>query len=262
MDFAQYFSRIGLPRPRDITPDTLARLQFAQRAAIAFENLDVLLGRPISPEPAAIFTKLVTRRRGGYCFEQNQLLAGALADLAVPHRLVLARVWLGATDTPPLAHLAVLATLAGQRWLMDAGFGGGYCPPLPLVAGSTALDAEGAQYRLDQDDRLGWCLTRTAHGTSVRQYSFTLAEVFPADIRMGNHWAATHPASRFTQGLVVNRVTADGRLGLSGARLSRIGAAGQEEEIITADQLGVVLASQFGLGLDPADVAALGRFLG
>ena len=135
MDFAHYFNRIGLSWPRAVTPDTLAALQFAQRASIPFENIDVLLGRGISTEPAAIFTKLVTQRRGGYCFEQNQLLAGALTALGVPHQLVLARVWLGANEMPAHTHLAVVAELAGQRWLLDAGFGGGYCPPLPLVAG-------------------------------------------------------------------------------------------------------------------------------
>lgn len=261
MDFTHYFNRIGLPWPRAVTPDTLAALQFAQRASIPFENIDVLLGRGISTEPAAIFTKLVTQRRGGYCFEQNQLLAGALTALGVPHQLVLARVWLGANEMPAHTHLAVVAELAGQRWLLDAGFGGGYCPPLPLVAGSDATDAEGAACRLAHEEGIGWTLDRAADGRVVRQYSFTLAKVFPADIRLCNHWTSTHKAARFTQLLMVNRVTTDGRHSLLGGRLTRVAAGSSREEAITPAQLGALLASGFGLALDPADLAALARFL-
>ena len=49
--------------------------------AVPFENLDVLLGRRISLKPDAIFRKLVTDRRGGYCFEQNSLLRDVLTTL-------------------------------------------------------------------------------------------------------------------------------------------------------------------------------------
>ncbi|WP_197041885.1 arylamine N-acetyltransferase family protein [Sandarakinorhabdus oryzae] len=261
MDFADYFNRIGLQRPQGVTRDTLAALQFAQRAAIPFENIDVLLGRGISTEPAAIFTKLVTQRRGGYCFEQNQLLAGALTELGVAHRLVLARVWLGATEMPAHTHLAVVAEMAGQAWLLDAGFGGGYCPPLPLVTGSVASDGEGARYHLHHDPGIGWILDREANGSLVRQYSFTLAEVFPADIRLCNHWTSTHKASRFTQLLVVNRVTAAGRLGLTGGDFVRVADGRSTHASITRDRLGPLLADEFGLELDPADTAALARFV-
>ena len=57
---------------------TLMAIQRGHRLAIAFENLDIPLGREIDLSPAAIFRKLVTQRRGGYCFEQNALLLWAL----------------------------------------------------------------------------------------------------------------------------------------------------------------------------------------
>ncbi|MBE7447030.1 MAG: arylamine N-acetyltransferase [Planctomycetia bacterium] len=45
-----------------------------------FENLDVLLSRPILLEPASL-KKLIRDRRGGYCFEQNGLFLLVLAAL-------------------------------------------------------------------------------------------------------------------------------------------------------------------------------------
>ena len=48
---------------------------------IAFENIDVLLKRDVSLYLATLQRKLVHRRRGGYCFEQNTLLGAALRVL-------------------------------------------------------------------------------------------------------------------------------------------------------------------------------------
>ena len=45
---------------------------------IPFENLDVLLGRPIRIDLASIQAKLVAASRGGYCFEHARLFAAVL----------------------------------------------------------------------------------------------------------------------------------------------------------------------------------------
>ena len=70
-DLDAYFNRLGYSGPRDATVATLHALTSHHAATIPFENLDVLLGRPIRLDPAAIVQKIVHDRRGGYCFEQN-----------------------------------------------------------------------------------------------------------------------------------------------------------------------------------------------
>ena len=52
---------------------TVAALMRAHMEAIPFENLDVLLGRGVRPDLEGVFAKLVTARRGGYCFEHATL---------------------------------------------------------------------------------------------------------------------------------------------------------------------------------------------
>ncbi len=81
MNLAAYFQRIGY-RGR-FHPDLalLSALTQAHTQSIPFENLDVLLGLPISLEPEALFQKLVVDRRGGYCFEQNGLFLEVLREL-------------------------------------------------------------------------------------------------------------------------------------------------------------------------------------
>ena len=76
LDLDAYLERIGLTgRP------SLAQLHRAHLTSIPFENLDPHQGLPVSLEPGDLERKLVTERRGGYCFEQNLLLKAALEAL-------------------------------------------------------------------------------------------------------------------------------------------------------------------------------------
>ena len=87
---AAYRARIGVTGAVSRDPAGLAVVQAAHRRSIAFENLDVMLGRRIDTGREAVFAKLVTAGRGGYCFEQNRLLADMLAELGLPSRMLLA----------------------------------------------------------------------------------------------------------------------------------------------------------------------------
>ena len=81
LDLDRYFDRIGYRGPRAPTLDVLREIQCRHAHAVPFENLDPLTGRRVSLELAAVVDKLVERRRGGYCFEQNRLLAHVLMQL-------------------------------------------------------------------------------------------------------------------------------------------------------------------------------------
>src|SRR5690606_8611441 len=59
-----YLDRIGLAAPPRVTADGLESVHRAQAYTVPFENFDILLGRGISLDPAEVFAKLVTRRRG------------------------------------------------------------------------------------------------------------------------------------------------------------------------------------------------------
>ena len=145
-DLDAYLARLEMPaRPtRDMAG--LARLQFQHRQRVPFENLDVRLGRGIAIDSAAVFAKLVTARRGGYCFEHNRLFLDALAALGFTARPLLARVWLGAQDTPPLTHTLSLVTIDGSDWIADTGFGGSFAPVMPLADGADAIAPDGARW--------------------------------------------------------------------------------------------------------------------
>ncbi|KRA81459.1 arylamine N-acetyltransferase family protein [Altererythrobacter sp. Root672] len=262
-----YLERIGLAAAPPPSAEGLEALLFAHRQAIPFENLDIPLGRPIAIDSESVFAKLVTDRRGGYCFEQNRLLADMLELLDLPSRALLARVRLGATagEHPARSHMLLLLEIEGTPWIADAGFGGSYVPALPLADGALAETADGARHRLRRIGERGslggeWLLERAgrhettdgrahAHEEWQPQYSFDLGEVAPADLLKANHWTSTAPATRFTTFCIVTRVLPDGFAGMMDRSL-RI-SADQEvaREIPDARAYVETLREIFGLEL-------------
>lgn len=267
---AAYLARVGLHAPPAPDAGGLAALQRAQRLAIAFENLDIPLGRGIAIDGDAVFAKLVGAGRGGYCFEQNRLLADMLALLGLPTRPLLARVWLllPPGEVPPRTHTLLLARIGGEPWIADAGFGGGFCPPLPLRDGAAAQTADGASHRLRRAAAPGsvageWLLERRASAGAdwQAQYGFDTAEVAPADLEAANHWTATRPGTRFTTLHVASRVLPTGLAALTDRTITLSeGAQSVSRPVETVDEWHALLTGTIGIALSREAVAALPLF--
>ncbi|MCQ5003354.1 arylamine N-acetyltransferase, partial [Escherichia coli] len=60
--------------------DTLRALDLKHNCTIPFDNLDVLLPMEIQLDDQSLEEKLLTARRGGYCFAQNGVFARVLRE--------------------------------------------------------------------------------------------------------------------------------------------------------------------------------------
>ncbi|MFB0612198.1 arylamine N-acetyltransferase family protein [Aurantiacibacter poecillastricola] len=273
-----YLRRIGLARPPACDERGLLAVQSAHRQAIPFENLDVRLGVPIPTETDAIAAKLVERRRGGFCFEHNRLFSAMLSAMGFANRMLLARVNFGNPPaTPAQTHCLLAVETSGGLMIADAGFGGSYCPPLPLQDGATATSGDGAQHRLRRIGEPGalpgeWQLERigppeTTDGRGAQasdwepQYTFSMSEVAPADLVMGSHFASTHPTARHVNCHVASRVLPDGFVSLMERRLTvyRAGET-QRREIAGIEDYREALADHFGIAMDADTIASLPLF--
>src|SRR5262245_59608457 len=87
-----YLARIHYTGPREPTLATAAGILRSHMSHIPFENLDVLLGRPILLDSGSIYAKLVGAKRGGYCFEHGALLRSALDAVGFEPAVHTARV--------------------------------------------------------------------------------------------------------------------------------------------------------------------------
>ena len=265
-DVDAYLARIDMPARPTVDAAGLARLQRQHRLAIPFENLDIRLGRGVAIDSETVFDKLVTRRRGGYCFEQNRLFGDALHALGFAARPILARVWLGASETPPLTHTLSLVHVEGRDWIADPGFGGSYAPVMPLEEGE-AEAPDGARFRLVRDGE-GWMLERIGPAGATdgrgagdgwrRQFGFTTAEVFDADLLLGNHWTSTAPESRFTQITLASIVLPHGYAGLTDRQYRRYAAGAETAGEITDPRVyRMRMSLMFGIDLTVEEAATL-----
>lgn len=257
-----YFHRISLPRPVHVDVAGVGDIQRAHRAAIAFENFDIRLGRGIDLAPERVFDKLVIQRRGGYCFEHNGLFGRVLTALGLSVTPLLARVWLGLADDappPPRTHLILAVTIAGRAWLADAGFGAAGTAVMPIEDGAEAIGADGVPFRLRRDGPDGWMLERgDRRGGWLRQYGFSADPVWPADIAMANHYTASAPESRFVRTVVLSRLTPGADfISLVDRRLSLPEGAA---DLPDAGAYRRAVAERFGLALSDGDVARLGLY--
>src|SRR4051812_339758 len=78
---AAYLRRLGVDGELPPTYDTLLTLHRAHLAAVPYENLGIMLGRPPSVDPAESLARVGAVGRAGYCFHQNGCLETVLRDL-------------------------------------------------------------------------------------------------------------------------------------------------------------------------------------
>lgn len=210
LDFAAYLERIGLHA--DERP-TLPVIHRAQATSIPFENLDPHRGIPVSLAGADLERKLVHERRGGYCFEQNLLLASALEHLGLTVEPMLARVRRGAPPgtVRPRSHLVLRVSDDDGRILhADVGFGlGTLLDPIPFGPGGVHKQS-GWSFRVCEDGS-ELVLQTLTDGSWSDLYAFPPQPVPSVDIEMSNWWTSANPQSPFVFGLIAARHHPDGR---------------------------------------------------
>lgn len=223
IDLGVYLSRVGLGHlASDISgrpPQTvreLRRLHRAHLAAIPFDNVDLVLGTPVSLEPEAIVDKLCRRRRGGCCHEHNLLFGLVLEHLGLPVERLAARVLLGGVGPRPRTHMLLKTRALGEEWLCDVGFGSdGYLDPLPVRDGAEVVQ-RGRRYRVLSHDRFQWSIDVHKSTGWVPLYEFTHEPRQPMDFTVAHHFLSTYPRSMLRNTVLLQLLTADKWMQLRG----------------------------------------------
>lgn len=248
MNVDAYLRRIQYPGPRDATLETLRALHQAHLLTVPFENLDIHLGRPIVLDEAAFFDKIVTRRRGGYCYELNGLFAWLLRGLGFDVTLLSARVAEeGGQFGPEFDHLVLLVQLEG-RWLADVGFGESFRDPLRLDDPEPQVQPFGA-YRVSHEGGQWLMQERRPDGQwNADGYTFTLQPRQLSEFAAMCRWQQTAPESHFVQKRICSRATPDGRITLSDGRLIVTANGQRQERMLSSEaEYAAVLREYFGL---------------
>ncbi|MFE7584509.1 arylamine N-acetyltransferase [Streptomyces gardneri] len=264
LDLDAYLARIGYDIGRDgeLCTDlrTLKAVHRAHVRCIPFENLDVALGRPVPLDLKSLQAKLLGRRRGGYCYEQNSLLAAALERIGFPVAGRGARNRTRGAALLPVTHALLVVQVEGEQWLADAGFGWqGPLEPVPLRDGAR-VEQGGWTFGIGTEDE-GIHVLRSLrpHGWTDL-YAFSPQTLYPGDFTVMNHFSSSHPESRFLGQVVAQQPGAEVRRALVRQTLTTMGTDGAtEERVVTVDELAATLETDFGIEIDDEERAGLER---
>ena len=260
-----YFDRIGFAGSIAPTLATLEALHALHPAVIPFENLSPLMGAPVTLDQHSLEKKLLSEKRGGYCFEHNTLLARVLEDLDYAVRPLLARVvWTDATgiDRPP-SHMVLLVEISGQSYIADVGFGGlTLSAPLRLRA-DVEQQTPHEIYKITQEDG-AWTLLVKIDDAFKPVYVFNLEKVDDAQLAAINREVSTGEGSPFRSELRVALAPQGKRLKLHNTRYTEhvFGQEPLKTELTSWEDIKRVLSAEFGVNLPSADIIdpVLARF--
>lgn len=251
-----YLARLNIS-PAEPDRVLLERVMSGHLAQLPFASVSVRLGEPMPLALPELLDRLVTRSRGGYCFEHNGLLQPMLEALGFETRLLLARVIYDQDVHPGLTHRLMLVTLEGRPYVVDAGFGP-LGPRLPIPLEGAEVQDGWRRFRVSErrpgEFHVQW-LKRTAW---FSLYRFEIASYGESDCELGHFYSHRHPAAAFVNHLVVARLLPERILSLRNRELRILDAAGESVlPIADAAHLLSLLTGDFGLMVSPTEVRRL-----
>ncbi|KFV50455.1 arylamine N-acetyltransferase, pineal gland isozyme NAT-3 [Gavia stellata] len=239
MDIKEYFTRISYRGSYD-KPDLATLTDILQHhiRAVPFENLSIHCGESIELDLEVTYNKIVRKKRGGWCMENNYLLSWVLKTLGYDVTLLGSKVYVPERDVyaDEINHLLLKVVLDDKSYVVDGGFGMAYqmWQPMELISGRDQpqipgvfrfLERSGVWY-FEKVKRKQWVPNQsvsTSHNVDKEVcrpiYIFTLQ---PRDIegfRACNTHLQTAPDSPFVTKSVCSLQTADGVRALVGWKL-------------------------------------------
>ncbi|MCC6919766.1 MAG: arylamine N-acetyltransferase [Alphaproteobacteria bacterium] len=251
MKIDAYLRRIGLATRPEPTLAGLTALHRAHLRAVPYEDLDVQLGRQVTTDIPAIYDKIVTHRRGGWCYEMNGILGWALGELGFDVTRATGAVMRVAMGTMAEGnHLVLRVVLPEGLYLADVGFGDGPLEPIRVTEGT--FESAGFGFGLARADGDWWRMTNHPSG-GAPSFDFNLGRADEDQLAGVCQALQTSEQSPFVQNAVVQRHVPGGLAILRGRVLRRLAPHGHTDHLIAgAGELVDTLARVFDLDLPEA----------
>jgi N-hydroxyarylamine O-acetyltransferase len=249
MDADRCLERIGYRGSTEPTLYTLRSLQMAFLRKVPFENLDIHLGRKIELSSESIYEKIVSRRRGGFCYECNILFFDLLKALGFQVEYLSARMVKGTAAGPEYDHMVLLVTLE-QDYLVDVGNGQSCREPLQ-TNGTNSASSEGYTYTVGTHGKDHALYYQQSNAEWMPRFLFTLKPRERAEFSGMCHYHQTSPDSVFTQHRLLTIATAEGRLTLTDMLLSITKEEELQERMLSSEtEYSKTLKQYFGIEIN------------
>ncbi len=216
-------------------------------STFAFSSAGCRLGDDLPLDLDSLHDRIVRRRRGGYCFEQNGLIYEILQELGFSVKLYLARVVYDQTVHPGLTHRVTLLELEGKQYVIDVGFGA-LGPRVPVAFSSECTMDGDKVFRVAEPSPGQFHFQVFKDGDFFSLYKFELVQYGLADCELGHFYSHKHPSAIFVNNLVASLILENEVLSLRNLELWKINAQGSEKILMKdAGQLHKTLVEEFDI---------------
>lgn len=248
-DVDAYLERIGIAQSQSPTVEFLDELIDAHQHAVPFEDLDVYeLHQSPSLGIADLFDKIVTRKRGGYCFELNALFNALLKALGYETQPTMGRVLIRPIPHPFVTHRANIVTIGEARYLADVGFGGPMPSFAPRIEDGAMRTERGQTFTLHRFDDYWWEVGFTGENhVDWRVLRFCEMPQQEHDFVPLSFYQAQNPESAFRLHRMANIKTADGANDLRDSTYTEFRNGQKTSWEVEDDALDELLAEKFGI---------------
>jgi N-hydroxyarylamine O-acetyltransferase len=240
MDTESYLTRINYDGKLDPSFAVLSTLQEKHLLSVPFENLDIHTGKSIVLDPELLFQKIVTMRRGGFCYELNTLFYLLLLEFGFQATLVSGKVYDHSRSDygPEFDHMLMLVNIEKETWLADVGFGDFAMHPLKFELNQALVDTNG-QFLIERENGKRFRVSRFSASEEryIPEYIFSTTERRIGDFGEMCSYHQTSPASHFTQKRVCSIATTTGRITLTDEKLIITGKGGKNEFQIRDEEM-------------------------
>ena len=191
--------------PKQLDIDFLRDLQSKHIARYTFNSLAVVLNQELPLDLPTLFTKIVEKHRGGYCFEHNKLVLNILSELGFDVRLLLAKVIYNRDVDVARTHRITLLDFKGDQYVVDAGFGHfGARFPVKMELG-LAQDQGDSVYRIIKNTQDDYCYQVFKDDAFFTLYTFNLNQYTEAECLPAHFYSHRFPEAAFVTNLVICR---------------------------------------------------------
>lgn len=247
---AAYLERIGYSGEVSVTKACLDELIYLHQCNVPFECLDTYQTDFVPAlDKDSLFDKIVTRRRGGFCFELNGLFVLLLRALGFDAYSVACRVAANRTDLGNISHRASIVRLEGKEYVVDVGLGG------PMAAFAVEISEERQTVHDEtfwvEDAPGGWKMICRLNEEGNRHPTVLFAPLVlvPKDFEVFCQYMLSNPEGPFRTRRTVNRRTANGHMNITNNMFTVQTDGEKEIREFTEEELPEILGSYFGMNI-------------
>ncbi|MDW3193188.1 MAG: arylamine N-acetyltransferase [Cytophagales bacterium] len=247
--WAELLQRIGYQGALNPDKETLFALHECHVRSVPFENLDVQHQVEIKLDIPHLFHKVVTQKRGGFCYELNHLFYHLLKEIGFKVSMVSGRTYDDDELGPEFDHLALVIALDEKLWLVDVAFGDLFITPVEITNEKGQTDGRN-YFRLEKVGH-DWLLWMSSDGGQFeKKYQFSTIPRTIDEFQDQCQWKQDSPDSYFVKNTVVTRPTPSGRKSIFNEKLIMKENGDRKDRMIASpSQLKETLKNDFDIQL-------------